>query len=128
MSVKSQLNQLTDGSFINKIVGIIFVLVICGFLFSLVNSLFLNRPDQTEARANSNLDHYIIKNKIHNQQRFGCAPDTDGDGYASCVIVTEKSEKIYLKCPASFWMHFTGATGCREFEYNMKINGPKFVK
>lgn len=109
------------------LVELIIVIGIVSIVLALLTGgLLVDRPSQTQARANENLQLWLKENNIHRTKRAGCAHDSDGDGWASCtVVVDDGEERISLQCIGGFWKSVMGASSCKEVDGNYKVNrGP----
>lgn len=95
------------------------VLAIVLILSMVVGGAFLNTPGQTEERSLENAKAWVQSQNL-TAKRLSCAHDSDGDGYASCTLVTQEDEKIYLQCPAGFMQEVMGAKSCKEIEMTIQ--------
>jgi prepilin-type N-terminal cleavage/methylation domain-containing protein len=77
-----------------------------------IANYFLNSPVHTRGRATESMLQWVSENNIQTI-RASCAPDSDTDGYASCTLVTDKGEKIFLQCTSSAFMN---ADTCKEVD------------
>lgn len=98
-------------------------LIGCGILVSALLAGCMNNKGATEKRALENAKKFASENNLK-IQRINCAGDSDGDGFGSCTIVTDKNEKIMLNCPSDWFdTKVWGATGCKEIFQNMNMMG-----
>jgi hypothetical protein len=100
-------------------IGLVFLMAIPGVFLGGC----MNNKGATEKRALENAKKFAVENNLK-IQRINCAGDSDGDGFGSCTIVTDKNEKIMLQCPSD-WSDtkIWGATGCKEIFQNMNMMG-----
>jgi prepilin-type N-terminal cleavage/methylation domain-containing protein len=103
------------------LIELMIVIAIIGILASIVGGSFLNTPGKTQAEAEAQGHAWVEKNNVTDIKRFSCAPDSDGDGYGTCTVVTG-TEKIYLQCVTGWYNGATGATGCKEVDTLVKLN------
>lgn len=104
------------------LVEVMIVLAIILIISMSVMNIFLNNMTITQKRAEKNLSLYIKKNNIK-YTRAGCSGDSDGDGYATCVVKTTKGEKILLKCVGDFMnVDIFGSTACKEEFAPIQLN------
>lgn len=108
---------------------VVFIFIVGTVLALLAGGLIVDRPSQTQARANDNLKIWLNENSISNTKRASCAHDSDGDGWASClVVVDDGEERIPLQCIGGFWQGVLGASGCKEVDGNFKVNSRPIVR
>ena len=89
------------------VVGVIVLLI-----GDMVASASINSPTATRDRAAQSMHQWVNENNLQTT-RASCAPDSDMDGYASCSLVTDKGEKIFLQCTSGAYFN---ADTCKEVD------------
>jgi hypothetical protein len=90
-------------------------------------SMFWWSPEKQQDKAVENMNGWMAANNITVDQikRANCAHDSDGDGWATCTVVTkpsgeEQGEHISLQCVTGWLKDKMGASGCKEVDGNFK--------
>ena len=109
---------------VEAIIAGIVCLVIVGVILAFFGNWIVNRPGQTEARAQTAAQRFVVANKIE-VERLTCAYDNDGDGYGSCTLVSKAGEKIFLQCPARFLNTMMGADSCKEVDTTIQLSNKR---
>lgn len=98
-------------------IELMIVVSIVGILVSLIGGgLLFNMPGQTQARASEQMREWLTANNVQDIKRASCSHDSNGDGWSSCMIVTQAGERIALQCVSGFMSGVLGATGCKEVD------------
>ena len=102
-------------------VMVLFVTLIVLAAFSV--GIFVNNRGATERRAINSAIAWAGRNNIK-VKRMSCAGDSDRDGYGTCVITTDKDERINLRCVCDYFStSWFGASGCKEVFSDFQVSG-----
>lgn len=112
------MRKISRGFTLIELLVVVSMLATIGLMAS---SFLLNTPGATLGRAEAQMRIWLGENNM-TPKRASCSHDSDGDGYASCVVVTTTEEKVFLQCVSGWVDTMLGARGCKEVETTMKIN------
>jgi len=100
-------------------------IAVVGILLTLIGGSYIfNPPGDQEAKAAEEADRFISSNNLQ-VKRKTCAHDSDGDGMATCTVVLDDGEKIFLSCPVSLGKLWRGASACKEVDTVMQIQSTR---